>query len=201
MPCPGAIASSSPSPVRASVRAMISVSDRVRAFKRDLDLAAHVAGRDHAPVRGVAAFLRHLLILDLDRLHPGGLVAAHGLAHVDQPAETGIGVRDQRRLDRRGDGAGPVDHVAIGDEPGIGHAEVRARYAIAGHVQRLEADAVGNPGREHLEDAGSQDELALREQGLEADGGHARDILKRVRRRDAACDRGRGERRRLWWRA
>ena len=67
--------------------------------ERHLDLATHVAGRDHAAVRRMAAFLRHLLILDLDRLHARGLVAAHGLAYVDQPAEARVGASAMRGAD------------------------------------------------------------------------------------------------------
>ena len=42
---------------------------------RDLDLAQHVLERDHPAPRGVAAFFRELLVLDLNRGDPRRLVA------------------------------------------------------------------------------------------------------------------------------
>ena len=152
---------------------MISVSALRARIDRDLDLAAHVGGRDHAAVRRVAAFLRHLLILDLDRLHARGLVAAHGLPHVDEPAEAGIGIGDQRHAGAVRDRARALHHVAIGDEAGVGDAEIGARHAVAGHVERGKADAVGDARGEHVEHAGRDDERAALQNGLQSCLGHS----------------------------
>jgi hypothetical protein len=72
---PRRIASSRPRPVRASVRATRRKSGLWRAFGGDLDLEDHLLGGNDAAAGGVTAFLRHLLVLELDAGHAGRLVA------------------------------------------------------------------------------------------------------------------------------
>ena len=128
---------------------------------RDLDLEHHVLGRHDAAAGRMAALLRHLLVLDLDRGDARRLVAAHRALHVQQPAIAGVGVGDQRRVDHRADHLGAAHHVGIGREARVGQAEHRGGRAIAGHVERRKAHLVGDPRRDAVVDAGRQDELAL----------------------------------------
>ena len=75
------------------MRAMMRNPARSR-FGRDRDLARHVVRRNDAPARRVAALLGELLVLELDRRRPGALVAANGMAHVEEAAVAGVAVGD-----------------------------------------------------------------------------------------------------------
>src|ERR671931_352885 len=75
-----------------------------------------------APALGGAAFFRHLLILDLDGLRPRRLVPAHRVADVDEPAEPGVRIRDERLAGTLRDLPHPPDHVGVGRDAGVGHA-------------------------------------------------------------------------------
>ena len=142
---------------------------------RHLDPAQHVRQRHHPAVRRVAAFLGHFLVLDLDRLDAGRLVAADGLPDVDQSAEARVGIGNQRRHGSLGDRARTAHHVGVGHQARVRKSQVRGRHAVSGHVQRLEPHPVGDPGREHLEDTRCQNEFAGCKQVLEAlGGGHGR---------------------------
>jgi hypothetical protein len=111
--------------VRASVRATTRKSAERRACTATIDAAHGVGQRHHAPVGRVPALLGHLLILDLDRLHPCLLVAAHGMADVEQPAEAGVGV---------GDGTGALD--ALGGACARGPpCRCQVTSARVGHAQ------------------------------------------------------------------
>ena len=147
--------------MRASVRATISVAAIAPRLGGDLDLQHHVLDRHDAAARRMAALLGHLLVLDLDRRDARRLVAAHRALHVQQAAVAGVGVGDQRRVDHRADHLGAAHHVGIGREARVGQAEHRGGRAVAGHVERREAHAVGDARRDAVVDAGRQDELAL----------------------------------------
>ena len=149
--------------MRASVRAMTRKSRSRRASTATLILRDHVRHRDHAPVRRVAALLRELLVLDLDRADAGLLVAAHRVAHVEQAAEAGVGVGDHRRLRTSRRFRDALDHFGVGRDARVGQAEVGGGEPVAGHVHRVEADALGDHGRDHVEDAGGDDEFAALE--------------------------------------
>ena len=127
---------------------------------RDLDALNRVSQRHHPTVRRVPAFLGHLLILDLDGLHTGLLVAAHSLTDIDQSTKSGVGIGDQRARDALGDGSGALDHVAKAHQAGVGLTQMRTGNAVAGHVQRGEVHPIGELCREHLEDAGCDDKAA-----------------------------------------
>ena len=49
-----------------------------------------------------------------------------------------------------------LDHLGVADEAGVGQPE-RGRDAVARHVERAEAQPVGDPGRDHVVDAGGGD--------------------------------------------
>ena len=63
---------------------------------------------------------------------PGGLVAAHGVLDVQQPAIAGVAVGDQRRGGQAGEDPHPVDHVAVRGEAGVRQSEMRGDGAEAG---------------------------------------------------------------------
>ena len=128
---------------------------------RDPDLEHRVLQGDDPSVLRVAAALREFLVLELDRLGAGGLVAAHGMLHVERAAETGIGIGDQRGRCALNDLAHPVDHVAVSGIAGVRHAEMRGGDAVAAHIQRLEAESVGHPGRDQIVDTRCCDEFIV----------------------------------------
>ena len=72
---------------------------------------------------------------------PARLVAAHGVVHVEQAAEAGVRVGDQRRLDFSHDLGEARKHVAVGGDAGVGDAEVRSGEPEARGIERIEAEA------------------------------------------------------------
>ena len=57
------------------------------------------------------------------------------------------------------DGAHAAHDIGVARNAGIGQAEVGGRDAVAGHVERLKAHAVGDLGGDHVVDARRHDEL------------------------------------------
>ena len=100
------------------------------------DLGQPVVARHDLLVVEMAAFLRKALVLDMDAGDPGGLVLAHRAHDVQLVAVAGIGVGDDRQVDRGGDAAGVVHHLGHRDEAEIGIAQGRGG-AGAGHVDRV----------------------------------------------------------------
>ncbi len=94
----------------------------------------------------MTAFLGELLILDLDRGRARLLVAAYRMLHVQQAAEAGIRIGDQRNIGDRVDQRYRPHHVAIGGQPDIGQAVLRLRHPVAGHVERVEWVLRGEAG-------------------------------------------------------
>ena len=74
--------------------------------------------------RQMAAFLREILIFDLDRGHASDFIAADGLTHIDQAAIARIGIGDQRRLRTAGDASRTRHHVGIGRNPRVGQPQM-----------------------------------------------------------------------------
>ena len=130
-------------------------------FDRDLDLEHHLVGGNDAAAGRVAALLRQFLILDLDRRDAGRLVAAHGLAHVQETAVAGVRICDQRRLDGLRHLTEARNHVAVGGDADVRHAQIRRDGAESGGVERIEAETVGDLRRDQVEDAGRNDKPAL----------------------------------------
>ena len=101
----------------------------------------------------MAAFFREFLVLDMDTGDPGRLVGAHRAHDVELVAIAGVGVGDDRELDRRSDAAAIRHHLRHRDEAEIGIAQHRRR-AGAGHVDRLEPGALDQPRRDAIIGAG-----------------------------------------------
>ena len=57
--------------------------------------------------------------------------------------------------------ANPADHLGIAGKPRIRQTKMRCHHAIAGHVQHIEAHAVRDLCRDHVEDAGCRDQPRL----------------------------------------
>ena len=132
---------------------------------RDADLVGHQLGVDHTPAEHVTALLREFLVLELDGAGAGGLVAAHRVHHVQQAAVAGVAVADHRR---GGDGAQLRDaphHVGVAGQARVRQAQVRGHGAVAGHVERLEAHAVGHARRDALVHARGDEQLARLQAG------------------------------------
>jgi hypothetical protein len=115
------------------IRKIIGVPGR----HRSRHLGDHLAGGDHVLALRVPALLGHDLILEVDRGDSGGLVPANRPDHVDRVAIPGVGVGDQRQVDRLGDLAGVVDRLRHRQQPHIGAAQARRGGAEAGHVSRV----------------------------------------------------------------
>ena len=112
-------------------------------------------------VGGVAALLGEVLVFDLDHRDAGFLIAAHGVGDVEQPAVAGVAVGDQRLVDGIDDRFGAVDHVGVGGQARVGLAQVRGHDPVAGHVDRLCIGAIGDLGRDQIENARGGDELLV----------------------------------------
>ena len=63
--------------------------------ERRLDLADHFGGRDQHFVVQMAAALREILVLDLDRVGAGALEQADGALDIEGIAIAGVGIDDQ----------------------------------------------------------------------------------------------------------
>ena len=98
-------------------------------------------------------------------MHAGGLVAAHGLAHVQEAAIAGVRVGDQRRLDRLRHLTEARNHVAVGGDADVCDAQIRSDSAEAGGIERIEAEAIGDLRRDQVEDARRNDKTALSQGG------------------------------------
>ena len=74
------------------MRAMIEKIGTCSRFCRDRDLAHHFLCRNNAATRRVPALFWEFLVFELDRGRAGALIAANGVAHVEQAAITGVAV-------------------------------------------------------------------------------------------------------------
>ena len=72
----------------------------------------------------MAAFLRELLIFELDRGDPGRFVGLDGVMDIEQATEPGVGIRDQRRVGPCCDRPGSIMQISEGRQPSVGEAEV-----------------------------------------------------------------------------
>ena len=155
--------------MRASVRAMTRKSFDERASTATLIWrAASAIGITRRP--GVCPhFFGIFLVLDLDRLRAGFLIAAHGVVDVEQPAIAGVAIGDQRRRTcPRAICLHAADHLGVARQPRIRQAEMRGDHAVAGHVERIEPHAVGDARGNHVEDAGRRDQAGLFRGGRKA---------------------------------
>ena len=84
--------------------------------------------RNHRSSGGVPALLREVLILELNRRNPGLLIALDGVADVDEAAEAGVGIGDERRLGAASDRAFPRSSIPANEaSPASGRPRCRPR--------------------------------------------------------------------------
>src|SRR4029077_8861544 len=110
-----AIASSKPATARASVRAMIM---NLVAASGDsaADLRQIILSRDDLFTFEMAAPLRKFLILDMNGRYPAALEFTHGAKDVELVAVAGIGIGEDRHLDRGRNAPGIGHHLRHGNE-------------------------------------------------------------------------------------
>ena len=113
-----------------------------------LDLGDHLRQRDHLLAGEMAAFLRKDLVFDLDAGGTRPLQHAHRAGHVDRVAEAGIGVDQQRQVDRVGDRGCRVRDLGQRRQPDIGRAQMHIGDAGARDIAGLEALLLDH-AREH----------------------------------------------------
>ena len=109
----------------------------------------------------MAAFLRKLLILDLDRGDAGLLIAAHSVADIEQTAVAGIGIGNDRRLGHFRNAPDAIDHLRIAGKARVRQAQRGRNRAVARHIQGFETHAIGNEGGDQFENAWRRDEAAV----------------------------------------
>ena len=93
----------------------------------------------------MAAFLRELLILELDAGCTGRRIAAHGAVDIQQSAIAGIAVGEERNAGGARDTAHTVKHLRECRGAGISDAKSRCNDTISGHVKRVETGARCHP--------------------------------------------------------
>jgi hypothetical protein len=110
--------------------------------------------RNHVDPERVPAALRRHLILDhrAGKARPG--IAADRAPHVGGVAEAGIGVADHRDLDRLANVPPLVEHLGVGDHPGIGSRQPRSRDTEPAHEGQRKARPLDQPRGERVETAG-----------------------------------------------
>ena len=114
-----------------------------------LDLADHLSPRDHLLAVVMPAFLGADLVFEVEGGDPGLFIFAHRADHVERVAIAGIGVGDDRDLDRL-DGAADEAHIlAKRQEPHIGIA-VRPRIAAARQIDRPKPGLFDEPRRQSI---------------------------------------------------
>ena len=114
--------------------------------------------RDHPPAGRMAAFLRKLLVLELDRRRASRLIAAHRMSNVEQAPIARISVSDERRCRHRANTLDSSEHVRIRRKTGVGKAQMRSDRAVARHIESRETHRIGNLGRYQIKHAGCDDE-------------------------------------------
>ena len=83
------------------------------------------------------ALFRKDLILDLDAGRAGALKQPDRSSDIERIAEAGIGVRQNRDVDRIGNGRNVFGKLTQRDEANIRHAQAHVRDPGAGHVESL----------------------------------------------------------------
>ena len=80
------------------------------------------------------------------------------MAHIQKTAIPSIGIRDQRRFAPACHGAHAGHHIRIGGNARIGDTKGRGNSAKARAINAVKPDAIGDLGRDHVEDTGGEDE-------------------------------------------
>jgi hypothetical protein len=126
---------------------------------------------NHRLAFDVAASLRRDLILEHDAGEPGIGVTTHRPLDVLCAAEPGVTVADQWYRHGAANVPTLIDHLGIGDQPGVGHAETRSRYREAAHEAELEAGLFDQTRRHRIMAAGHHQQPRSLQQRAETIGG------------------------------
>ncbi len=94
---------------------------------------------------------------------PGALQHAHGAINVHGIAEAGIGIDDERQLDRVAHRGGVLRQIGEAHETEIGYAEVGVGEPGAGDIDRLEAEPGDDARRQRVGGAGHEQAAFLRQ--------------------------------------
>ena len=141
---------------------------------RRADLVDVVVAGDHLLAAHVAALLRPDLVLQEAAGRAGGDQLVDGAVDVERIAVAGVGVDDDRDRDAHADPPGAVDHLGLGQQAHVGLADGGGGDRVAGDEGHREADALGDPRRERVEDAGEGDRADFVEDATDSCGGHGR---------------------------
>jgi hypothetical protein len=126
-----------------------------------------VPGDDLLAAR-VATALGRDLVLDHGTGKARARIALERPAYVHRIAVARVGIADDRDPDRLTDPASLVEHLAEGDEPGVGDGESRRRDREAAHERQPEPRALDQARREGVEAAGHDVQAVLGEQRPQA---------------------------------
>lgn len=104
----------------------------------------------------VPAPLRHHLVFKVNPRDASGLKEPHSALDVQRLAEPGVGVAEEREAGRLRGQLRRRDELGDAEQADVGDA-VPGRQRAAGEVDGAEADPLGEPGRQRVEDAGDGD--------------------------------------------
>ncbi len=129
-----------------------------------VQLLGEFLGGDELLVGQVAALFRECLVLQVEGCYTGLLVFTHGARDVHRCAVAGVGVGDERDAVECGDhDAGPVGHLALGEQPDVGQAEPGDGHPCATEVSGAETGAGHEVGGQAVEHARGGDQAPLGE--------------------------------------
>ena len=138
---------------------------RVARVERRLDLADHFGGRDQHFVVEMAAALRKILVLDLDRVGAGALEQADGALDIEGIAVAGVGIDDQMCAHAVADQRDGFHHLAHAHQADVGPAEPGIGDAGARDVKRVEPGLLCDQRCERVIDAGRDEDRRAGETG------------------------------------
>ena len=118
---------------------------------------------DHLFARQVAAALGRDLVLQMQPRHSGALVFADGAGDVQFVAIAGVGISDQRQVDRAGDDGGIARHLRQRQQSQIGIA-AREAGARSRHVRGREPGLLHQPGGDAVINTGGNHDCVLGQQ-------------------------------------
>ena len=113
-----------------------------------LDFAGEILGRHHALVGQVAAALRELLVLQLNRRRAAPLVQLDCPVGMGDIPEPGVGVRDQRNVQAAGQQCHLVHQLRLSRQADIRQPGHRGGGGRSGHVGDTESSRSGEFRRE-----------------------------------------------------
>ena len=135
------------------------------------DLACRLGTGDHLAARYMAAALGQRLVFEVDRSHAGLDVFTHRARDVHRVAIAVVGIGDDRDRDRVGDPPGIGVHLGHRREADVGHAQLRDRRAVSGHVNCLEPGHLDHARADGVEASRHEHGTSGSEQPAQAGGG------------------------------